>query len=66
MEFAIRELENMEGIIKTTIDNLSEFETDTQEWREKLDDVQNAILVLNASKPIVNIGQIIALKNLQK
>lgn len=62
MKFAIQQLEQTENILKEMIDNLSEFEVDTQNLREKLEEVQTAILVINASQELVNIGKLQALK----
>ena len=66
MEYAIKQLEEVENILKETIDNLAEFEVEAKKLRENLSDVQTAILVLNASKEILAIAQTLSLKKQQK
>lgn len=62
MEYAIRQLEEVENILKETIDGLAEFEVDAKNLKENLLDVQTAILVLNASKEVMAIAQAVSLK----
>ena len=62
MEYAIRQLEEVENILKETIDGLAEFEVDAENLKENLLDVQTAILVLNASKEVIAIAQAVSLK----
>ena len=62
MNFAIRKLEEVEGVLKQTIHHLSEKDVDASVMKGHLEEVQTAILVLNEIKPIINIGQIMALK----
>lgn len=66
MNFAIKQLEDAENILKETIDNLGESEVEALSLREKLVELQTAILVINASQELINIGQVQALKLLQK
>lgn len=62
MEYAIKQLEEVENILKETIDGLAEFDVDTKNLKENLSDVQTAILVLNASKELIAIAQAVSLK----
>lgn len=64
MNFAIKQLEDAENILKETIDNLGESEVEALDLRGKLVELQTAILVINASQELVNIGKVQALKNL--
>lgn len=63
MNFAIKQLEEAENILKDDMDRLGESEIEAIGLREKLEDVQTAILTLNASKELVNIGKLQTLKN---
>lgn len=62
MEYAIKQLEEAEDILKENITCLAEFEVDAQNLRENLREIQTAILVLNASKEIFSIAQVQAIK----
>lgn len=69
LEHAIRFLENKELISKELLEYELQRNADTKlinKLKDEVEDVQNAILVLNASQQILNIGQIRALKRLQK
>lgn len=66
MDYAIRQLEETENILKEIIDGLAEFEVDAMNLKENLSDVQTAILVLNASKEIISIAQAVSLKKATK
>ena len=66
MKFALRKLEETENSLKDTIHQLSEKGVDATVMKTHLEEVQTAILVLNSSQEIINIGRILALKNLQK
>lgn len=65
MQYAVKRLEAIESILKELLEHATD-DSQAIEIKEQLNDIQNAILVLNATQPIVNIGQIMALKNLQK
>ena len=66
MKFALRKLEETENVLKETIHQLSEKGVDASVMKAHLEEVQTAILVLNSSQEIVDIGRILALKNFQK
>ena len=66
MNFALQKLEETENTLKETIYQLSEKGVDASVMKIHLEEVQTAILVLNSSKEIVNIGRVLALKNFQK
>ena len=66
MNYAIKKLEENEFALKEIIQQLSEREVEASVMKKHLEDVQMAILVLNASQPIINIGQMMVLKNLKK
>lgn len=66
MNYAIQKLEETEFALKETIQQLLEADVDASAMKRQLDEVQTAILVLNASQPLINIGQTIILKNLKK
>lgn len=66
MKFAIEYLEQEENTIKSMIDTFSSNQSKELKLQERLEEIQTAILVLNSSQEIVNIGRILALKNLQK
>ena len=66
MVYAIEHLEQIEEILKDLIENSAEHEIKEQKYREKLYEVQLAILVINGSRELLNIGQIQALKLLNK
>ncbi|MFJ7982341.1 hypothetical protein ACIQ1D_18945 [Lysinibacillus xylanilyticus] len=63
MEFAIKQLEHAENILKEMLDSeYNRVEKPKEEISEKLREIQTAILVLNASQEIINIGKIQVLK----
>ena len=66
MKFALQKLEETENMLKETIYQLSERNVDASVMKTHLEEVQTAILVLNSSQEIINIGRILALKNFQK
>lgn len=66
MDYAIKQLEQTEEILKEMIEGLTEFEVDTQDLRVKLAEIQTAILVIYASQELINIGHIQSLKTPQK
>lgn len=66
MNFAIKQLEEAENELKETIDSLGESEIEMLDLRTKLEEVQTAILMINAGQELVNIGFMQALKSPQK
>lgn len=67
MEFAIKQLEHAENILKDMLDTEYRRVNKTdEEIMEKLGEIQTAILVLSASQEIINIGKLQALKTIQK
>ncbi len=66
MNYAIKKLEEIEFNLKFTIQQLSEKNIDTSAMKRHLEEIQVAILVLNSSQPIINIGQMMVLKNIKK
>lgn len=62
MEYAIKQLEQAEELLKQLIDESTEGEIKAQQLMEKLDDVRTALLVINGSKELLNIGQVQCLK----
>lgn len=66
MNYAIKQLEETEAVLKETIDGLAEFEVEAKNLREKLLEVQTAIIVLQSCEPIIALAISRTLNTLQK
>lgn len=66
MNYAIKQLETTENVLKDMIDGLAEFEVETQGLREKLLETQTAIMVLEANNGVIQIVKAQALNPTKK